>query len=79
MYQRNISQKTGIPVLPQWGDKRIVLPESFKRIVIQTLFRSHERDIVNINYSPMKNSSCLEIKVDLKMCEKLSFLKSRLI
>ena len=53
--------------------ENLFLPESFKRIVIQTLFRSHERDIVNINYSPMKNSSCLEIKVDLKMCEKLSF------
>ena len=49
--------------ITRWRDKRIIRDYN-----IHILFRTHEWDIVNY-YSPMKNSSFLEIKVVPKMCK----------
>ena len=49
--------------ITRWRDKRIIRDYN-----IHILFRTHEWDIVKY-YSPMKNSSFLEIKVVPKMCK----------
>ena len=49
--------------ITRWRDKRIIRDYN-----IHILFRTHEWDIVNY-YSPMKNSSFLEIKVVPKICK----------
>ena len=57
---------------PRWRDMRILRDYN-----ICILLRPHEWDIVNY-YSPVNNSSFLEIEVVSKMCKKC-FFKSKLI
>ena len=57
------SHEQSTPSITRWRDKRIIRDYN-----IHILFRTHEWDIVKY-YSPMKNSSFLEIKVVPKMCK----------
>ena len=62
-YLKIFTRTINTPPITRWRNKRIIRDYN-----IHILFRTHEWDIVNY-YSPMKNSSFLEIKVVPKMCK----------